>query len=165
MLLFLAPLVRTHCFAVTFLSPLCLLLRPILKFWSVVGTSLMKFTSANIYPSERFRSQILVWHATTFVNLTRWIGFKIDDNFGGSISWTRNPIVVWWSAHNKYVALRVTGHCKQRVAPFYHASNTSSLRLLHFCHHSFWTFLWGCSSTWRCAYEHFSPNLQSLMVL
>ena len=23
----------------------------------------------------------------------------------------------------------------------------------------------GCSSTWRCAYEHFSPNLQPLLVL
>ena len=31
-------------------------------------------------------------------------------------------------------------HGRQRVAPFYHATHTSSTWLLHFCHHSFWTF-------------------------
>ena len=29
----------------------------------------------------------------------------------------------------------------------------------------FLDLLLGCSSTWRCAYEHFSPNLQPLFVL
>ena len=36
-----------RCFAGTLLLPLCLLLRPILKFWSV-GAALMRFTWANI---------------------------------------------------------------------------------------------------------------------
>ena len=35
-----------RCFAGTLLLPLCLLLRPILKFWSV-GAALMRFTWAN----------------------------------------------------------------------------------------------------------------------
>ena len=39
-----------RCFAGTLLLPLCLFLRPILKFWSV-GAALMRFTWANI--SER----------------------------------------------------------------------------------------------------------------
>ena len=166
MLLFLAPLVWTHCFAVTFLSPFCLLLRPILKFWSVVGASLMRFTSANV--SERRIS-------VSNFGVTR-------NNFRefNTLDWFQD----WWQLRRLHI-LNTQPNCrvldevhttntwpcewrvtaKQRVAPFYHATNTSSSRLLHFCHHSFWTFLWGCSSTWRCAYEHFSPNLQSLMVL
>ena len=36
-----------RCFAGTLLLPLCLLLRPILKFWSV-GAAVMRFTRANI---------------------------------------------------------------------------------------------------------------------
>ena len=50
MLLFHAPLNLARCFAATLLLPLCLLLRPILKFWSV-GAALMRFTWAII--SER----------------------------------------------------------------------------------------------------------------
>ena len=56
MLLFLAPLSfctfgqLPRCFAGTLLLPLCLFLRPILKFWNV-GAALMRFTWANI--SER----------------------------------------------------------------------------------------------------------------
>ena len=57
MLLFLAPSSFLNslgqlprCFAGTLLLPLCLLLRPILKFWSV-GDALMRFTWANL--SER----------------------------------------------------------------------------------------------------------------
>ena len=54
MLLFHAPLISKNtfgqlprCFAGTLLLPLCLLLRPILKFWSV-GAALVRFTWANI---------------------------------------------------------------------------------------------------------------------
>ena len=36
-----------RCFAGTLLLPLCLLLRPILKFWSV-GATLMRFTWTNV---------------------------------------------------------------------------------------------------------------------
>ena len=54
------------------------------------------------FRAKDFRSRFFAWRATTFVNFTRWIGFcmsehfrKIDDNFGGSISWRPNPIVVY----------------------------------------------------------------------
>ena len=82
-----------RCFAGTLLLPLCLLLRPILKSWSV-GATLMKFT----WPSEGFWSRMSAWSATAFVNFTRRIGFrmselvrKIDEDFGGSISWNTQP--------------------------------------------------------------------------
>ena len=51
-----------RCFAGTLLLPLYLLLRPILKFWSV-GATLMRFRWANIYSSEGFWSRILVSRA------------------------------------------------------------------------------------------------------
>ena len=41
-----------RCFAGTLLLPLCLLLRPILKFWSV-GATLMRFTSAKNHSERR----------------------------------------------------------------------------------------------------------------
>ena len=67
----------------------CLFLRQILKFWRV-GAALL----GQINPNKGFWSRIFGCRARAFVNLTRWIGFcmseffrKIDDNFGGSMSW------------------------------------------------------------------------------
>ena len=48
-----------RCFAGTLLLPLCLLLRPILKFWSV-GATLMRFTWANISERRIFVSNFSV---------------------------------------------------------------------------------------------------------
>ena len=60
-----------------------------LRWWGSPG---------QIIPNEGFWTRILVWRAIAFVNFTRWIGFcmsdlfrKIDDNFGGSISWKTQP--------------------------------------------------------------------------
>ena len=101
MLLCFAPLIFNKLLASfpaaskgTLLLPLCLLLRPILKFWSV-GAALMRFTG-QIYPSEGFRSRILVWRSIAFVNCTRWIGFRMSVNFrridfGDVMSWNTQP--------------------------------------------------------------------------
>ena len=85
-----------RCFTGPSLLPLCLLLSPILKFWSV-GAALMRFTWANI-SERRILSRILLWRAIAFVTFTRWIGFcmselfrKIEVNFGGSMSWNTQP--------------------------------------------------------------------------
>ena len=57
-----------------------------LRWWGSPG---------QIIPSEGFRSRMYAWRATAFVNFTRRIGFrmselfrKIDEDFGGSISWS-----------------------------------------------------------------------------
>ena len=68
----------------------------------------MRFTWANIYPSEAFWSRILVWRAIAFVNFTRWIGlcmfvlFKSMD-FGGFMSWNTQPNLpcVRWSTSSR----------------------------------------------------------------
>ena len=54
----------------------------------------------------------------------------------------RNPVVVFSMNCTQQVRglARDGCHGRQRVAPFYHATHTSSTWLLHFCHHSFWPF-------------------------
>ena len=90
---------------------------------------------AKSFPSDGFWSRMLAWHTTAFVNWTHWIGFrmfelfrKIDEDFGGSISWNTQP------------------NC--RVLFSIATALLSPLCL---------DLLLGCSSTWRCASEHFSP--------
>ena len=53
---------------------------------------------AQIFPSDGFWSRMLAWRTTAFVNRTHRIGFsmfvlfrKIDEDFGGSISWNTQP--------------------------------------------------------------------------
>ena len=58
-----------------------------LRWWGSPG---------QINPSEGFWSRILVWRATAFVNLTRWIGFYMSEifrkiDFGGFMSWKTQP--------------------------------------------------------------------------
>ena len=140
----------------------------------------MRFAWANI--SER---RILALRAIAFVNFKRWIGFctselfrKID--FGGSMSWKTQP--------------NCRAFDDQRlVRPSYNSCQVSRLisgrpdlpglwpRLTTGCHTSscqsfffnmatallssfFWDLFPSCSSTWRCAYEHCSSNLQPLLV-
>ena len=86
------------CFAGTLLLPLCLLLRPILKFWSV-GATLMMVHLGISYRAKDFGLEF--WYDVQRpapVNFTRWIGFcmselfrKIDEDFGGSISSNTQP--------------------------------------------------------------------------
>ena len=72
---------------------------------------------------------MFTWRATAFVNFTHKIGFrksglfrKIDEDFGGSISWNTQPKLscIWWSAPNQVRDSTHDGcHALQRVAPFY----------------------------------------------
>ena len=86
-----------RCFAGTLLLPLCLLLRPVLKFWSV-GATLIRFTWANKsvrakdFGLECLRdvqrlSSILQIGSVSVCELFR----KIDEDFGGSMSWNTQP--------------------------------------------------------------------------
>ena len=86
-----------RCFAGPPLLPLCLLLRPILKFWSV-GATLMRFTWAN--PSERRVSVSNVCVACKQLLRILHVGLAQvclsssvkNEDFGGSISWNTQPI-------------------------------------------------------------------------
>ena len=91
-----------------------------LRWWGSPG---------QIIPSDGFWSRMLAWRNTAFVNFTHRIGFRmfelfhrIDEDFGGSISWNAQP--------NCRVTFSIA---------------TALLSPL------FWYFLLGCSSTWRCA--------------
>ena len=60
-----------------------------LRWWGLPG---------QIIPSEGFWSRMSAWRATAFVNFAHRIGFrmsglfrKIDEDFGGSISWNTQP--------------------------------------------------------------------------
>ena len=124
-----------RCFAGTLFLPLCLFLRPILKFWSI-GVTLMRFTSAN--HSER---RILVSNVSVTCNVLLCIlhigsvsvclssSEKSMKTSAAPYPGIRNPIVVYSMSKRL-----------QRVSPFYDAAHASSTWLLHFCHHSFWTF-------------------------
>ena len=90
-----------------------------------------------------FCSLMLAWRNTASVNRTHRVGFsmfelfrKIDEDFGGSVSWHTQP-----NCHvifNRATAL---------LSPF------------------FLDLLLGRSSIWRCAWEHISPNMQPLLAL
>ena len=82
-----------------------------------------------IIPSDGFWSRMLAWRTTAFVNWTHRIGFrmfelfrKIDEDFGGSISWNTQP--------NCRIIFNIA---TALLSPF------------------FLDLLLGCSSTWRCA--------------
>ena len=105
----------------------------ILEHWGYAD----KDRLGQIIPSDGFWSRMSAWRTTALVNFTHRIGVrmfelfrKIDEDFGGSISWNTQPNcrVIF----NKATAL---------LSPFF-----SDLLL-------------GCSSTRRCAKEHFSTNL------
>ena len=97
---------------------------------SNVGALVLRWWGpGQIIPSGGFWSRMSAWRSTTYVNLTRWIGFrmlelfrKIDEDFGGSISWNTQP------------------NCR---VIFKKATAILSPFVLD--------FLLGCSSTWRCA--------------
>ena len=91
-----------------------------LRWWGSPG---------QIIPSDGFWSRMSAWRTTAFVNWTHRIGFrvfelfrKIDEDFGGSISWNTQP--------NCHVLFSIA---TALLSPF------------------FLGLLLGCSSTWRCA--------------
>ena len=167
------------------LLPLCLFLRPILKFWSV-GAALMRFTWANI--SER---RIFVSNFSVDVQWPSWIlhvgiGFCMSGlfrriDFGGFMSWKTQPKCRAFD-DRRPVGPRFNSWHVSRILIMSHRSvgtfNMVDYRFLyifmpiillqhsklHSCHH-FFDLLLGCSSTWRCAYEHFSPNRQPTLGL
>ena len=99
-----------------------------------------------ISPSEGFWSRMSAWRATAFVNFTRRIGFrkselfrKIDEDFGGSISWNTQPNCrVFDELHTTGLSVLSYDSC------FF---NMATALLSPF----FLDLLLGCSSTWRCA--------------
>ena len=113
-----------------------------LRWWS---------SPRQIYPSERYWFRFLVWRAIAFVNFVR-----LATTSAAPCLERHNPIVVYSMICTQHVRVSTHDGCHalQRVAPFdrdfrhgsqqvamfYRASHTSSTWLLHFCHHSFWTF-------------------------
>ena len=96
-----------------------------------------------IIPSDGFWSRMSACRTSAFVNFTHRIGFrmfelfrKIDEDFGGSISWHTQPNCRVFF----YIATEL-------LSPF------------------FLDLLLGCSSTWRCAKEHIFSNLHPFLDL
>ena len=138
-----------------------------LRWWGSAG---------QINPSEGFWSRILVWRAIAFVNVTHWIGFcmselfrKIGDNFGGFKTQPNCRVFddlhpqVRDSTHDGCHALQphsiVTFVTVLSCRSYFFNMATALLSSF------FLDLSVGCSSTWRCAYEHFFPNLQPLLDL
>ena len=125
-----------RCFTGPSLLPFRLFLRPILKFWSI-GATLMRFTWTNVTERRILVSNgSMTYHGFRDLNTSDWFSVCLISSVKSMKTSAvpspgiRNPIVVLFSTQP-----------------------------LHFCHHSFETFLLGCSSTWRCAWELCSPNL------
>ena len=97
-----------------------------------------------IIPRDGFWSRMLAWRTTAFVNWTHRIGFfmselfrKIDEDFGGSISWNTKPNCSVFDEQASQIGLPALWWC--------------SLFIQH-NHCTFVTILLlGISSTWRCA--------------
>ena len=141
-----------------------------LRWWGSPG---------QIIPSEGFWSRILVWRAIAFVNFTRWIGLcmfmlfrRID--FGGFMSWNTQPNCRALDDRclegPRSISLpRFLPGCPGSIVTL--IDNGTLIQITLFSIASallssfFLDLLVGCSSTWRCAYEHFSPNRQPLLVL
>ena len=138
--------------------------------------------------SDGFWSRISVWRAIAFVNFTRCIGFcmselfrKIDVNFGGFMSSKTqhhcrvcddlHPTGPWFDSWRvsrfttscsdlSWLSSRLTTGCYVLSCRSYFFNMATALLSLFVL-----DLFVGCSSTWRCAYEHFSPNRQPLLVL
>ena len=138
------------------------------KFWSV-GAALMRFTWANI--SER---RILVPNFSVTYN--GFCEFYTSDWFPcvwalPQNRWRLRRLHVWkdttqmscarWSTSSRSSFQLMTGVSCHTLSCQSFFFNMATALLSSF----FLDLLPGCSSTWRCAYEHFSPNLQPLLVL
>ena len=142
-----------------------------LRWWGSPG---------QMYPSEGFWSRILVRRAIAFVNFTRWIGFCMFVLFrrmglGGLMSW--NTQTICRASDDR----RLQGPRSNSLSPFLPGCPDRSWRWSvtgpRSCQSHFFSIatallssffldlLVGCSSTSRCACEHFSPNRQPLLVL
>ena len=131
------------------------------------------FTLDKCNRARGFWSRILVWRAIAFVNFTRWIGPRHTS--AASCPEIRNPTCRasenWRSDEfcPNFLSLLFTGS----PVRLWQASETNSLS----CHFPFSTkpqhflssfdldLFVGCSSTWRCSNEHFTPTRQTHLVL
>ena len=131
-----------RCFTGTSVLPFRLLLRPILNFCSV-GYTLMRITRVN--QSKRWilvSSVSMTYHSLRESNTSYWFQYV-------------------WALPQKRWRLRrlhILKDATQFSCNFQHSHCT-------YCHHSFFDILLGCSSTWRCAKEHFSPKRQPFLSL
>ena len=148
-----------------------------LRWWGSPG---------QIYPSEGFWSRILVWRAIASVNFTSRIGFCMSElfrkiDFGGFMSWKTQPncrafddrrptgprFMSWQVSRLtsgvpglSWLLPQLTTGCHTlSYRSFFFNMATALLSSF------FLDLLLGSSSTWRCEYEHFSPNRQPLLVL
>ena len=139
MLLFLAPLNLIHiCPASTLLHctlllPLCLLLRSLLKFWSVGFTD-------EVHLGESFRAKDFGLECLRDVQRLSWILHigSVSACLSSSVQSMKTSAAPYPGIRNPIVVYLMSR--KQRVSPFYRIAHTSSTLLLHFCYHSFWTF-------------------------
>ena len=99
-----------------------------LRWWGSPG---------QIIPSDGFWSRMIAWSTTTFVNFTRRIGFrmselfrKIDEDFGGAISWNTQPNCRVFDERSYTTGLP----CFMMTLILLQHSHCT------FVHHSFWTF-------------------------
>ena len=117
-----------------------------LRWWGSPGQNI---------PSNGFWSRMLAWRTTAVVNRTHRIGFRMFELFRKSrwrlrqlhiLKYATQLPCIWWVRENN-------------------GSLRSMMLLIHLQHGHctsvtiFLDLLQGCSSTWRCAQEHFSPNL------
>ena len=175
MLIFLAPLHLILFWPATTRLRGHLTLSTRLRWWGSPGQT---------NPSEGFWSRFLVWRAIAFENFTRWIGpcmsvpFRRID-FGGFMSWITQPncralddrrpvgprVNSWLRFLSgrpdlSWLLSRLTTGCRTFSCQSFFFNIATALLSSFFL-----DLLLGCSSTWRCAYEHFSPKRQPLLVL
>ena len=142
-----------RCFTGTLLLPLCLFVRPILKLWSI-GVTLMRFTWPNHSERRILVSNVSVTYNERFLWILH-IG-SVSVCLSSSVKsmetsrlhpGIRNPIVVY------LMSKRI-----QRVSPVLWCCSCFFNIATAFLSPFFLDLLPGCSSTWRCKSEHFSPN-------
>ena len=172
MLLFLAPLCLIHFWPASTLLRRHLALATLfswdrssnfgalgLRWWGSPG---------QIYPSEGFWSRVLMWRAIAFVNFTRWIGFCMSELFRRRLHVLKDTTqmsCVRWSTSSRSSFQLMTGVTVENRFPYIFAP----IILLQHGYCTFVIILFRPFTrlfiNWRCPCEHFSPNLQPLLVL
>ena len=183
MLLFHAPLILAHFWPASTLLREHLALATLSppetdpQIWSV-GATLMRFTWTNVADRGILVSNLSMTRNSLFeLHTLDWLYMSVHFrriDFGGIMSWKTQPncrASKNWRLDEfcpNFLSLFLTGFPVRS----WQASETDSLscqfpffNIATALLSSFFLDLFvGCSSTWRCAYEHF-PNLQPLLVL
>ena len=161
MLLFLAPLSLIHFWPASTLFhehtalaiPSLLETDPqIMEHWGLCWWG----SPGQIIQSEGLWSRMSAWRTTDFVNFTHRIGFRMSElfrkiDFGGFVPWKTQPNCRVLGSNRSLFQL-MTGitidiGSSRSLVTFvtvddirFRANHASSTWLLHFCHHSLWTF-------------------------